>query len=108
MQKRDLCPECFEALSVDGGTLAAAGSRCKYCGDQARSGGTDMLALLTGIHQMRLMCAACNAEFQRYILQELAALPEGLSYPKQLSAVRSLRSRAAAHMKQWVLKRGSA
>lgn len=108
MQKRDLCQECFEALSPDAGTLAAADSRCEYCEGQAFSGGTDILALLTGIQQMRFMCMPCSAEVQRYMLQELAALPEGLSYKEQLSALRSLRDRADAHIRQWVSERGSA
>jgi protein-arginine kinase activator protein McsA len=105
MQKRDLCQECFEALSPGGGTLAAAASRCEYCGGQAFSEGTDVLALLTGVEQTRFMCMPCNAEFQRYTLQDLAGLPEGLSHQKQLSALRSLRDRRDAHMRQWASER---
>ncbi len=108
MQKRDLCQECFEALSPGPGTVAAAASRCEYCGDQAFCEGTDVLALLTGVGQTRFICVPCNAEFQRYTLQELAALPKGLSHEDQLSALRSLRDRRDAHMRQWVSERGPA
>ena len=108
MQKRDLCQECFEALSPGAGLSAAAASRCEYCGGQAFSEGTDVLARLTGVERTRFMCMPCNAEFQRYTLQELAALPEGLSHQKQLSALRSLRDRRDAHMSQWVSERGPA
>ncbi len=108
IQKRDLCPECFEAISPGAGTWAPADSPCQYCGGQAFSGGTDLLALLTGIEQVRLMCVPCNAEFQRYTLRELAALPEGLSHQEQLSALRSLRDKRDAHMRQWVSDRRSA
>jgi DNA-directed RNA polymerase subunit RPC12/RpoP len=108
MQKRDLCQECFEALSPGAGTLAAAASRCEYCGGQACSEGTDALALLTGAEQTTFMCMPCNAEFQRHTLQELAALPEGLPHQKQLSALRSLRDRRDARMRQWVSERGPA
>ena len=102
MQKRDLCQDCFEALSPGAGTLAAASARCAYCGGQAFSEGTDVLALLTGVEQTNCMCMPCNAEFQRYTLQELAALPEGVSHPERLSALRSLRDQREAHMRQWV------
>ena len=108
MQKRDLCQECFETLSPGAETLAAAASRCEYCGGQAFSEGTDVLALLTGVEQTRFMCMPCNAEFQRYTLEDLAGLPEGLSHQKQLSALRSLRHRRDAHMRQWVSERGPA
>ena len=108
MQKRDLCQECFEAISTGAGTLAAATSRCEYCGGQAFSEATDVLALAMGADQTRLMCKPCNAEFQRYTLQELAALPEGLSHEEQLSALRSLRERRNAHLRQWVSERGPA
>jgi protein-arginine kinase activator protein McsA len=108
MQKRDLCQECFEVLTPGAGTLAAAASRCEYCGGQAFSEGTDVLALLTGVEQTKFMCMPCNGEFQRYTLQDLAGLPEGLSHQKQLSALRSLRDRRDAHMRQWVSERGPA
>ena len=108
IHKRDYCQECFEALSPGAGTLAAAAARCDYCGGQAFSEGTDVLALLTGVEQARFMCLPCNTEFQRYTLQELAALPAELPHQKQLSALASLRDRRDAHMKQWVSNRGSA
>ncbi len=108
MQKRDFCQDCFEALSSGAGTVAAAASRCEYCGGQAFSEGTDVLALLTGVGQTRFMCKPCNGEFQRYTLQELAALPEGLSHTNQLNALQSLRDRRDAHMRQWVPERGPA
>ncbi len=108
MQKRDLCQECYAAVSPGAGTSAAAASRCEYCGGQAFCEGTDMLAFLTGDDQTRSMCMRCNTEFQRYTLQELAALPEGLSHEDQLSALRSLRDRRDAHMRQRVSERGPA
>ncbi len=107
IQKSHLCQECFQTRSP-AGTFAAADSRCKYCGGQASSGGTDILALLTGFEQTGFRCTPCNAEFQRYTLLELAAVPEGLSQQKQLGALRSLRNRRDAHMRQWVLERGPA
>ncbi len=100
MHKRDLCQGCFEALSPGAGTVAAAASRCDYCGGQAFSEATDVLGLLTGVEQTRFMCMPCNTKFQRYTLQELGALPEGLSHEEQLNALRSLRDRRDAHMRQ--------
>ena len=54
------------------------------------------------------LCLPCNAEFQRYTLQELAGLPKGLSHQKQSSTLRSLRDRRDAHIRQWVSERGPA
>jgi hypothetical protein len=50
MQKRDLCPECFEASSPDASRLASAQreARCEYCGGQPCAGGTDFLAMIMG------------------------------------------------------------
>ncbi len=81
-------------------------ARCEYCGGQPCAGGTDFLALTTGVQKMKFMCMPCTLEFQRYSQQQLEALPDGLSQPEQLDAIRALRDRADAHMKQWVSQRG--
>src|SRR5437773_2903461 len=56
-QKRDLCPECFEASSPDAGRLACAqrDAMCEYCGGQPCAGDTDFFAMVTGVQKLRFI-----------------------------------------------------
>jgi len=64
IQKRDLCPECFEASSPDARGFASAqrDARCEYCGGQLCAGGTDFLAMVTGVQKLKFMCMPCSVE----------------------------------------------
>ncbi len=58
MQKRDLCPECFEASSPDARefTSAQRDAKCEYCGGQPCAGGTDFLDMAMGVQKLKFMC----------------------------------------------------
>ncbi|HTY88715.1 MAG TPA: hypothetical protein VMB80_14705 [Candidatus Acidoferrum sp.] len=109
MQKRDFCAECFEAdsPSVAAGAVDQSGARCEYCGGQPCAGAADFLALGTVIPQMKFMCVPCSLEYQRYLQQELEAGPGDLTQQQQLDAIRKLRERANAHMRQWAAEGGA-
>ena len=108
-QTRDLCEECWEASSPEAKELASAQreARCEYCGGQPCAGGTDFLALGTGMQRMKFMCMPCTLECQRFTEEELPRVPGGLSPPEQLTSIRMLRDKVDEHMKQWVSGRDS-
>jgi len=108
-KSRDLCSECYEAGSPEAREFAAAQrkARCEYCGGQPCAGGTDFLALVTGVQKMKFMCMPCSMEHNRYIQQQLQQDASGLSQQEQLAAPHILRDEADKHMKQWVSERGS-
>ena len=107
MEKRDLCEECFEAMSPEKGPTASLKAGCRYCGAEAFCAGTDFLAIAVGIQEARVLCMACNEELQSFTDRELNALPKGLSQQKQLVEIQQLRERADAHMRRWVSQKGS-
>lgn len=109
MQKRDLCPECFEASSPDARGFASAqrDARCEYCGGQPCAGGTDFLALVTGVQKLKFMCMPCSMEHNRYLQEHLQQGASALSQQEQLALLRKLNNEADQHMKEWVSQRGS-
>jgi hypothetical protein len=88
-------------------TAAMREAHCRYCGGQPCAGGTDFLALATGVQQMKYMCMPCSLEHNRYIRQELERASPNLSQREQLAALRKLNIAADKHMKQWVSERDS-
>ena len=101
----DLCAECFESSAppeVRQSFAAIREAHCQYCGGKACDGGTDFLALLTGV---QLMCMPCSLEHNRYIRQELRHLNKNKSQPEQMESLRELNIAADEHMKLWVLDR---
>jgi|SRR5882724_4564948 len=109
MQKRDLCPECFEASSPGAGEFASAqrDARCEYCGGEPCAGGTDFLAMATGVQSLKFMCMSCSMEHNRYLQQQLQQSDSGLSQQEQLALLRKLDESADKHMRQWVSERGA-
>jgi len=107
MQKRDLCEECFKAVSPDMGAALSPNARCHYCGGEPFCAGNDFLALAMGLQETKVLCVPCSEEFHRFAQRELVALPDGLSQERQLAEIRQLRERADAHMKRWISERGS-
>jgi len=109
MTSRDLCVECHEASSPEAREFAAAqrDARCEYCGGQPCAGGTDFLALVTGVQKLKFMCMPCSMEHNRYIQQQLQRDESGLSQQDQLALLRKLDEEADKHMKQWVSERDS-
>jgi protein-arginine kinase activator protein McsA len=105
---KDLCGECHEASSPEAREFSAAqrNARCQYCGGQPCAGGTDFLALITGVQKLKFMCMPCSMEHNRYTRQQLRPDASGLSQQEQLDLLRKLDNDADKHMKQWVLKRG--
>ena len=105
-KSRDLCSECCEAGSPEAREFAAAQreARCEYCGGQTCAGGTDFLALVTGVQKMKFMCMPCSMEHNRYIRQRIPDASE-LSQQEQFAALRTLSDEADKHMKRWVSER---
>lgn len=109
MTSRNLCVECHEASSPEAGEFSVAlrDARCEYCGGQPWSGGTDDLALATGVQKLKFMCRPCSMEHNRYSQQQLQPDVSGLSQEEQLALLRKLDREADEHMKRWVAERGS-
>jgi len=108
-KSRDLCNECYEAESSEAKERAseARAAHCQYCGGQPCAGGTDVLALITGVQQMKFMCMPCLLEHNRYIQQQLGSASQKLSQQEQLAAIREVNIAADKHMQQWVSERDS-
>ena len=108
-QSRDLCMECHEASSPEARELSAAqrDARCEYCGGQPCAGGTDFLAMVTGVQKLKFSCMPCLLEHNRYVQQQLQPDASGLSQRDQLGLLRKLGRDADAQMQQWVSERGS-
>jgi protein-arginine kinase activator protein McsA len=108
-QSRDLCIDCHEASSPEAREFSAAqrDAHCEYCGGQRCAGGTDFLALVTGVQKLKFMCMPCSTEHNRYVQQQLQQDASGLSQREQLVWLRKLDREADEHMKQWVSERGS-
>ena len=109
VKSKDLCIECHEASSPKAGEFLAAqrNARCEYCGGQPCAGGTDVLALVTGVQKLKFMCMPCSMEHNRYIRQQMQQDASGLSQQEQLALLRKLDKEADEHMKQWVSERDS-
>jgi protein-arginine kinase activator protein McsA len=104
-----LCAGCFEASALpEVGRFSAAtrDAHCEYCGGQPCAGGTDFLALVTGVQKLKFMCMPCSMEHNRYVRQQLQQDASGLSQQEQLVLLRKLDEEANKHMKQWVSERG--
>jgi hypothetical protein len=104
------CDECFETSTPPGVRQFSAAVRdahCQYCGGQSCAGGTDILALATGVQKSKFMCMSCSMEHNRYVQQQMQKDVSGLSQHEQLALLRRLDNEADQHMKQWVSKRGS-
>jgi protein-arginine kinase activator protein McsA len=104
-----LCDECFESSTppeVRQSAAAVRDAHCQYCGGQPCAGGTDFLALATGVLQDRYMCMPCAMEYQRFVQQQLSPDDSGISQQEQLAVIQKLLDEADAHMKQWVSERG--
>ena len=61
----------------------------------------DILALGTGIQQMKSMCVVCSTEYLSYIQKELDLLPADLSQEEQMEQIRELSKRLNAYMRHW-------
>lgn len=113
-QSSHLCEECFQTSAppdVLQSDAAVRAAHCQYCGHSAGTGGTDILAFISGVQQTKFMCLSCSQEFHRFIQQEVQlALEYGansLPQVEQRAAFAKLREKADAHMIQWVSARGS-
>jgi protein-arginine kinase activator protein McsA len=108
-KSRDLCNECFEAESPEAKEHASvmSAARCQYCCGQPCAGGTDILALITGVQQMKYLCMTCSLEHGRFVQQQLKSASLNLSQQEQLAAIRMINIEADKHMEQWVSDRGS-
>ena len=106
----DLCAECFETSAppeVRAQSAEARNAHCKYCGAQPCAGGTDVLALCTGVQKLKFMCMPCSMEHNRFVQQQLQCDASRLSQQEQLALLRKLDRDADEHMKRWVSKRDS-
>jgi protein-arginine kinase activator protein McsA len=109
LQSKDLCIECHEASSPEASEFSEAqrAARCLYCGGQPCAGGTDVLAMVTGVQKLKVMCMPCWIEHNRYVQQQLQAGASRLSQQEQLALLRKLDREADERMRQWVSERGS-
>src|SRR5579862_5904557 len=91
-RSRDLCVECHEASSPEAREFSAAqkAAHCEYCGGQPCAGGTDFLALVTGVQKLKFMCMPCSMEHNRFVQQWLRPEASGLSQQEQLALLRKL------------------
>jgi hypothetical protein len=104
-QFKDLCNECHEAVSPEARDFATAlrDSRCQYCGEQPCAGGSDILALATGVQNPKFMCLPCLVEHNKFIRQQMQRNASGLPQPEQLAMLRRINDEADKYMMQWVL-----
>jgi protein-arginine kinase activator protein McsA len=105
-----LCADCFEESAFLESREAAAATRaahCRYCGGQPCTGGTDLLAMITGEPRMMFMCVSCSTEFYRFMQEQAQRIPQGSSRQEQLAAIPALQDEVDRHMKQWVSRSGS-
>jgi hypothetical protein len=103
-----LCNECFDSSTppeVRDTAAAVRAAHCQYCGAQPCAGGTDFLALATGVRQDQYLCMPCTMEHQRFVQQQLSLDDSDLSKHEQLAVLRKLLDDADAHMKRWVAAR---
>ena len=109
MTSRDLCVECHEASSPEAREFFAAqtDAQCEYCRGRPCAGGTNVLALVTGVQKLKFMCMPCSMEHNRYVQQQLQPNTSGLSQQDQLALLRKLDREADEHMKRWASERGS-
>jgi hypothetical protein len=83
-------------------------TKCKYCGGQACTGGTDIWALMcTGVQKLKFMCMPCSTEHSRFFHQQMQQAASGLSQQEQLVLLRKLDRDTDKHMKLWVSERDS-
>jgi hypothetical protein len=87
-------------------SAAVRDAHCQYCGGQPCAGGTDILALATGVQKLKFMCMPCSMEHNRYVQQQMQRDVSGLSQHQQLVLLRKLDEEADQHMKQWISERG--
>lgn len=108
MKSKDLCAECLDANApaTREFTAAARIALCQYCGGHPCAGGTDALALVTGVQKLKFMCMACSMEHNRFIQEHLQDA-SGLSQQEQLALVRKFVEEADDHMRRWVSERDS-
>ncbi|HWQ92811.1 MAG TPA: hypothetical protein VN673_14135 [Clostridia bacterium] len=109
MRSRHLCKDCHEAISPEAREFAAEqrDTRCEYCGGKPCAGGTDFLAMITGVQKLKFMCLPCSMEHNRYIQQQLQQDASNLSQEEQLAMLQEVNREADEHMKRWVSKSGS-
>lgn len=105
----NLCVDCFKASHpTEAPNLTEASqSVCRYCGGASYGGGTDFLALATGVRKMIFMCIPCSLEHARYIRLELQGMSPNLSQEEELTALGALSIETDKHMMQWVSGRDS-
>jgi hypothetical protein len=101
MTSRDLCVECHEASSPGGRELSES-QRCECCGGQPCAGGTDFLALVTGVQKLKFMCMPCSMEYNRYVQEQLEQADLSLSPEEQLNSLCTISREADEYMKRWV------
>ena len=106
---KDLCAHCHAASSTDARDFSAQAehARCEYCGGGPCGGGTDFLALGTGVQKLKFMCMPCALEHGSYVSEQLPQwLKDAADQSPQQQAVqlRQIIERADQHMKQWLAK----
>ena len=109
IKTKDLCSQCHEASSPEAREFAAAqrDARCEYCGGEPWAGGTDALALATGIQRLKFMCMPCSMEHNRYVQERLQQDAFRLSPEEQLAWLRKLDKEVDEHMRHWITDTGS-
>jgi hypothetical protein len=70
-------------------------------------GGTDFLAMVSGVQKLKFMCMPCSMEHNRYVQEQLQQGALGLAQQEQLAFLRKLDTEADEHMKRWVSERSS-
>ncbi len=69
VEKSNLCAECFNASKpTEAPNLTEASQGvCRCCGAEPCAGGTDFLALTTGVRKMIFMCIWCSLEHEYWL-----------------------------------------
>jgi protein-arginine kinase activator protein McsA len=103
-ESKDLCEDCYKTTTPQFGAYLAAHeeAHCEYCDGQPCVGGTDILALATGVQKLKFMCMPCSIEHNRYVQQRLQGCVEGLAPNDEAEFIRKLDRAANVHMRQWV------
>jgi hypothetical protein len=109
-ESSSLCGECFKTSAPPEMRAAMAQAfegQCPYCGGQSCVGGSDFLAFSAGVPKSKYMCLPCSTEYHEFVENYPLSDISGLSQQEQMTAIRRLRDEVDAHMKRWVLEKGS-
>lgn len=110
-KETNLCAECarlFQGLEgITNLDAALNGARCRYCGGEPYSGGSDPLAGLDGVRKLSFMCKPCAEEYFRFLRDKWPGFGDVEITGEQIANIHgtdkaAVFRQAEEHMKNWV------